>query len=339
MPVYSPIVVIGSVYSCEDATTDLQIDNLIGGETFQWFFDGDAMVGEVASLITVPVSGTPPRSIIGTYSCVVTPLVGLPEEPSVTILEGVQCPPAPVIEVVPTDAPEGICDVNPTTLTLRIVGGFLPEVTYLWSTSETTETIQVDYSDTFTLTASSSTGCFRISNAIAIDVSTNNVEPTIDTAPPGTTTIAPGSPVTLVSDRHVSWYRSADLNPGAFIGRGQSIEVTLPGFYTAWDACGNKSATLELALIPGIKIQFRFKSLANYYSIEARDVRIAEPFKIIAFLPKLHTRGSIIQGGTELACGIYSIKVITDIDENGLLNAWMENYTTGPAMAYIESLI
>lgn len=339
MPVYSPIAVLGRIYSCEDMVTELAIDHLVGGETFQWFFEGDAMVGEVLYFLNVPVSGTPPRSIIGTYSCLVTPLVGLPEEPSVTILEGVQCPPAPVIEVVPTDAPEGVCDLNPTTLTLRIVGGFLPGLTYLWSSGETTERIQVDYSDNFTLIASTSTDCYRISNSIAIDVSTNNVDPTIDTAPPGTTTIAPGSPVTLVSDRHVSWYRSADLNPGAFIGRGQSIEVTLPGFYTARDACGNKSATLELTLIPGIKIQFRLIPLTNYYQVVARDVRIAEPFKVIAFLPKLHTRGGIIQGGTELACGIYSIKVITDIDENGLLNAWMENYTTGPAMAYIESLI
>jgi len=115
---------------------------------------------------------------------------------------------------------------------------------YAWSTGETTATIIDTVSRTNTLTVTDSNGCGGTSAAVAVTVNALPATPTITVSPANTTTLCPGTPVTLTSSTaaNYKWSTSATTS---------SISVTAAGNYTVTitdvNGCTNTSAAKAIA--------------------------------------------------------------------------------------------
>ncbi len=164
------ITPIGSLNICTGQTsTDLQAT---GGNTYVW------STTETTSLITVStgdtyiVTGTDGNTCQNSDTVVITESIA-PADPIVT--------PSGPIELCTNDGINFI----PVNLSCTNYSTDL-----LWSTSETTQSISVDYADFFNVTYTDPTGCYSTSNTVIIVL--DDVDPTISCPNDTTITNSPG---------------------------------------------------------------------------------------------------------------------------------------------------
>jgi hypothetical protein len=130
--------------------------NLVGGYSYQWLMNDTLILGEVDSLFAAKSSGI--------YSVIISDGVCVDTSNSIQI----QANSLPSVYL-------GNDTVLTTGFSITLDAGF-GFYSYLWSTGETTQTIQVNYSDTLYVTVSDSNSCIN-SDSIAVNITTNiNVE-------------------------------------------------------------------------------------------------------------------------------------------------------------------
>jgi PKD repeat protein len=160
--------------------------------------------GEVTQSIVVSSSGTYTVTVTDGTGCTAT-------SSSVTVT--VTAPPTPTITPSGTTT---FCTGGSVTLTSTAGSS------YLWSDGETTQSIVVTTSGTYTVTLTDGNGCVGTSSSVTVTVTPPST-PTITAS--GATTFCAGGSVTLTSSSGVSYLWST----GAIT---QSIVVTTSGSYT-----------------------------------------------------------------------------------------------------------
>ncbi|HKS22367.1 MAG TPA: IPT/TIG domain-containing protein [Thermoanaerobaculia bacterium] len=101
---------------------------------------------------------------------------------------------------------------------------------YLWSNGATTQSISVNASGTFSVTATSAGGCSATSSPVTVTV--NSAPPTPTITPGGPTNFCSGGSVTLTASAASSWHWSTGATT-------QSIVVTSSGSYSVTVTNGN----------------------------------------------------------------------------------------------------
>jgi len=131
--------------------------------------------------------------------------------------------------------------ITPSGLTTFCAGGSVTlssssGTTYLWSTGETTQSIEVTLSGSYTVQVTDANGC-QSSPSVETVVTVNPLPETPTITPSGPTTFCAGGSVTLTSSSGTTYLWSTGETT-------QSIEVTLSGSYTVQvtDANGCLSA-------------------------------------------------------------------------------------------------
>lgn len=170
--------------------------------------------GETTQSITVSTSGTYTVSV-GGGSCTAT-------SAPVTVTVN----PAPVATIT-AGGPTSFCAGGSVTLTAS------PGGSYLWSTGETTQSITVSTSGSYTVTVTTA-GCSTTSAATTVTVSTIPAPPTITAG--GPTTFCLGGSVTLTASAGGTYVWSTGETT-------QSISVSGSGSYTVTITSGGCSAT------------------------------------------------------------------------------------------------
>mgnify|MGYP000847460224 FL=1 len=188
--------------------------------------------GETTQSITVSVSGS--------YTVIVTDNIGCSSQPSAPVSVTVLQPPTPTIVA---NGPVMFCSGGSVMLTAPAgYGG------YLWSNGETTQSITVTVSGSYSVQVTDANGCISDpSNVIVVTVYSPAVPPTIVAL--GPTTICDGESVTLSAPAGYAGY---------FWNNGQTtrnILVSTAGnyFVTVTDANGCTSApsnTITVSVIP-----------------------------------------------------------------------------------------
>jgi hypothetical protein len=172
------ITVIGSTNLCTgQTTTDLQATQA-NAVSYVW------NTTDPTSLITV--------SSAGSYSVTATDNFGCLHHQSQVITE-TAAPAAPI--VVPSGSTLLCSDGITTTSVVLNVSNYTSNL--LWSTSETTTGITVDYADIFNVTYTDANGCFSTSNAVATQVKMYSTDPTSAVTNAVSNSICPGSGTTL----------------------------------------------------------------------------------------------------------------------------------------------
>jgi VCBS repeat-containing protein len=154
---------------------------------------------------------------------------------TVTVTDGNGCSAASaptVVTVNPNPATPTITPGGPTTfcaggsVTLTAPNGF----TYLWSTTETTQSIVVSASGSYTVTVTDGNGCSATSAPTTVTVNPNPATPAI--TPGGPTTFCTGGSVTLTAPNGFTYLWSTNETT-------QSILVSTSGSYTVTVTDGN----------------------------------------------------------------------------------------------------
>jgi hypothetical protein len=216
----SPVItIIGSANLCSgQTTTDLQGD-INGGtgpaQSYYW------STTETTQLITVSSGGTYDLATVDANGCVthnsqVITETGAPAAPIVT--------PAGPVNLCSTD---GGATFSSATLTCTNYTSDL-----IWSTSETTTSIVVDYPDVFNVTYTDPSGCFAISNTVITNGYLSSDAPAGITSDATFNAICLGNTVTLTVDGGFlgdgadwHWYEGS-CNGGTPRGTGPSITIT-----------------------------------------------------------------------------------------------------------------
>src|ERR1051325_10397979 len=164
---------------------------------------------------------------------------------TVTVTDGNGCSAtsaATVVTVNPNPPTPTIRPGGPTTfgaggiVTLTAPGGF----TYLWSTNETTQSIVVSTSGSYTVTVTDGNGCSSTSAATVVTVNPNPATPTI--TPSGPTTFCAGGSVTLTAPAGFTYLWSTGATT-------QSINVTSSGSFTVTVTDGNGCSATSAATV------------------------------------------------------------------------------------------
>ncbi|MCK4658222.1 MAG: hypothetical protein KAV82_01755, partial [Phycisphaerae bacterium] len=179
------------------------------GASYFWSVNGGAIIGS-NTLPTVTYAAGPGPSLL--LDVTVTSANGC-EVNAVDVVVTVEPNPTPIISASPAEA---VCDGATVTLD----AGVYPS--YLWSTGETTQTIDVTTGGTYSVTVTSANGCQGVDN-ILITVS-SALQPTI-VAIPGET-VCDGTSVTLDAG---GGYQSYLWSTGAIT---RQISVTTSGTYS-----------------------------------------------------------------------------------------------------------
>jgi len=173
--------------------------------SYTWFKDGTEIVGETASILTVSETGIYSVEVDGD-SCIATDSVSVQIQLfTVTLGDEV-----------------ALCDAGSITLTPIIEGGAGSNITYLWSTGETTSTIEVSDTGTYTVEVTID-GCMQSASVTTVLGDT----PIIDLG--GDFETCPNEPhiITAVADGTglvFQWYLNSDLLVNE---TGNSIEIIL----------------------------------------------------------------------------------------------------------------
>src|SRR5258706_2570904 len=167
----NPVAVIvpnGPTVFCEGGSVDLTATPV---GTYLW------NTSDITQPIHVTSSGTFTVTVTDANGCSgVSAPMSVTENPN----------PVPVIT---PGGPTTFCEGNSVDLTATPTG------TYLWSTSDTTQSIHVTASGTFTVTVTDANGCIGISSPVSVTVNTNPV-PVI--TPNGPTEFCEGGSVALI---------------------------------------------------------------------------------------------------------------------------------------------
>jgi hypothetical protein len=187
---------------------------------------GKGVVTVSATGGTTPYSGTGTFTVYaGAYSFTVTDAHGCTSTTSGTATE-----PDAFTVTVSTDKDPNICTGNTVTLTAN------SGTAWTWSDNETTQSIIVNASGNYTVTATNEAGCPATSDATAVVV-TPLPDPGMNVS--GPTTFCSGGSVTLTANTGstYSWSPNGETTP--------SITVTASGTYTVTVSNGNGCQTVS----------------------------------------------------------------------------------------------
>jgi len=204
----------GSTTFCAGSSVTLSAP---GGYTYSW------STGATTQSIVV--------STAGSYTVTVTDGNGCSATSAATVVTVNPNPPTPAI------TPGGsttFCAGG--SVTLSAPNGY----TYLWSTSETTQSIVVSTSGSYTVTVTDGNGCSATSAALVVTVNPNPPTPTI--TPSGATTFCAGGSVTLSAPGGYTYLWSTNETT-------QSIAVSTSGSYTVTVTDGNGCSATSAATV------------------------------------------------------------------------------------------
>jgi gliding motility-associated-like protein len=209
---------------CNGASTgsiDLSVTGGSGSYTYLWSNGATTqdISGLSAGLYTVAVTESNGCSVGGTLSYTIT-------EPAAV--------PTPVISA---GGPTTFCSGGSVTLTAPA------STSYLWSTAETTQSITVSSSGSYTVSVTDANGCTSAASApVVVTVNALPATPTI--APGGPTTFCAGGSVTLTAPISASYLWSTTETT-------QSITVSSSGSYTVrvTDGAGCTSAVSAATVV------------------------------------------------------------------------------------------
>ena len=172
-------------------------------------------------------------TMTGAYTVTVTAATGCTVQASTNVIVNA----LPVTPVITAGGPTAFCAGGSVTLTSSAGS------TYLWSTSETTQSINVNASGSYTVHVTNANGC-QSAASVATIVTVNALPATPAIASSGPTTFCAGGSVTLTSSEETSYLWSN----GAVTS---SINVTAAGSYTVQvtSASGCQSAVSEATLV------------------------------------------------------------------------------------------
>jgi hypothetical protein len=240
------ITVIGSSNLCSGQTSsDLQGD--IFGATgpaqdYAW------STSETTSLITVSAGGT--------YSLVTTDIHGCVTHNSQVITESTT-PPAPIISpagIINICSSDGGATYSSVTLTCTNYSSDL-----LWSTSETTTSILVDYPDNFNVTYTDPSGCFAVSNQVTTNAYLASDAPTSASSDASFNSVCLGNTVTLSvnggalgdgADWH--WYEGSCNGTPRGIGSSVILTPSTAGthvYYVRAEGVCNTTACVSISIL------------------------------------------------------------------------------------------
>ncbi len=149
-----------------------------------------------------------------------------------TISETLNDPAAPAAPVITPSGATTFCDGGSVDLSSDYTSG------NVWSTSETTQTITVNSSGTYTVTYTDGNSCSATSSPITVTVNANPTAPVITAS--GSTTLCDGESVDLSSD-----YASGNVWSTSEIT--QTITVNTAGTYTVTYTDGNGCSSTSTA--------------------------------------------------------------------------------------------
>ncbi|MCX6275184.1 MAG: GEVED domain-containing protein [Bacteroidetes bacterium] len=237
------VTVIGSNNLCTGQTTsDLQATGAVG---YSW------STFETTSLITVSTQGT--YTVTGTdiHNCVNTDVAVITESAP---------PAAPVISPA---GPVVLCTDGFTTTSASLtVTNYSNNL--LWSTSETDQTISINYADIFNVTYTDGNGCYSVSNPVSSSVDNYSTAPTSVTSNAPFNNICVGNTVTLNmvggtlgDNAQWKWYEGG-CGTGASFASGPNPTITpTVGSHTYFVrsesvSCGNTvCASITITVSPG----------------------------------------------------------------------------------------
>lgn len=214
--VVAPTVATTSFTYCQGATTTQLSATASTGNTLTWY---DVATGGSA------LSGAPSPSTVapGVYTYYVSQKNSAGDEsPRVAIIVTVNA--LPSTPIISANGPTSFCTGGSVVLSSNSLSG------NTWSTAETTQTISVTASGSFTVTVMDNNGCSATSSTISVNVS-NAPIPTVTSS---ATQACSGDVVTLTSS-------TADSYAWSNGATTQSIQVSASGNYsvvtTNADAC------------------------------------------------------------------------------------------------------
>ncbi|MFL6246259.1 MAG: IPT/TIG domain-containing protein [Thermoanaerobaculia bacterium] len=202
---------------CTGGSTTLSA-NVSGGTgpyTYQWHNGLGPMAGATSPSLLVTAGGD--------YSVVVTDSISCPSASGTVTITETTPPPATITAGGPTT----FCNGGAVVLTASA------GASYLWSTSETTQSITVTSSGNYTVTVTDANGCGATSAPMTV---TAQSTPTATITANGPTTFCQGSSVTLTASAGGSYLWSNGAT-------SQSIVVTASGNYSVTVSNGSCSAT------------------------------------------------------------------------------------------------
>ena len=203
------IIVIGSSNLCTGQTTsDLQAF-LPNAVSYIW------NTNEPTNLITVSTGGT--------YSVTVTDIFGCNHHQSQQITESV----SPIAPIIVAQGPTGLCSDGITTNSVVLhTTNYSSDL--MWSTSEATQDITVDYGDIFNVTYTDLNGCYSTSNSILTEIKSYSIDPSsaLNLSTYGEVCIGSAASLevaggSLGSDADWYWYEGGCAN-GAAVANGIS---------------------------------------------------------------------------------------------------------------------
>ncbi|MDC3309131.1 T9SS type A sorting domain-containing protein, partial [Crocinitomicaceae bacterium] len=188
----------GNASVCPGGSTTI---SATGGSSYDWY-DGSTLIASTASVTVTPSTQTQ-------YSCIVTNILGC----QTTVYTTVSVVPTPM---APTITPSGSTTIC-AGATLDLTSSY--PTNNSWSTGETSSTISVGTSGTYSLSYLDPSGCSSSTVEITI-----NVTPTINIT---TTAIEPNTCGTATGSINISGTGSGDLN-WTGTSSGSVTGITLP---------------------------------------------------------------------------------------------------------------
>ncbi|HEX6098737.1 MAG TPA: hypothetical protein VF432_20645 [Thermoanaerobaculia bacterium] len=212
-PADATVTASGPTTFCEGGSVDLSAQDLPG---YSWLWSN----GATSRTITVAATGTYSVTVTNANGCTAT------SDPVVVTVDA-----NPETPVVTASGPTTFCEGGSVTLTAPAAD------TWLWSNGATSQSITVDGSGTYFVTATNASGCSATSNPVV--VTENAVPATPSIAASGPTTFCAGGSVTLTAPAGFTYLWSNGATT-------QSIAVTASGSHSVTVTNANGcSATSE----------------------------------------------------------------------------------------------
>jgi len=226
-------------------------------------------------------------SASGSYSVAVTDANGCSATSAETSVTVHPAPPA----TITASGPLTFCTGD--SVTLHAPAGY----SYLWSTGETTDSIVVAESGSYSVTVTGANGCSAISAETVVAV---NANPSATITPSGPTTFCEGDSVTLAAPAGLLYLWST----GAV---SQSIDVTQPGNYsvTVTNTSGCSATSAETAVTVNANPSVTITPNGPTTFCEGGSVTLTAP----AGLSYLWSTGAISQSIDVTQSGNYSVTV------------------------------